>query len=235
MHIDAKLICYRPAIARRSYEKGKKIMTDTKESSATRKLIGSVQETSKALADTTVAAQERNLAFAQSVLENSIEVLRSHAESTRTLMQELVEQAKKQQVGPEGLQAVVDSALAAQERNTKLAQSILENGIDVLKSQVGVTHSLMQELGQQYQKQQDAFQELAQESMEAYRDFLFAPLTFFQRAMDAAEAATREGMKNFQQMSQQGMEHIQKTTRQAASAAEKAARSSHNTPSKTAQ
>jgi hypothetical protein len=220
---------------RRSYEKGKKIMTDTKASEATKQLIGSVQETSKAIADTVVAAQERNLAFAQSVLENSIEVLRSHAESSRTLIQELVEQAKKQQVSPEGLQAVVDSAIAAQERNTKLAQGILENGIEVLKSQVGVTHSLMQELGQQYQKQQEAFQALAQESMETYRDFLFAPLTFFQKAMDAAEATTREGMKNFQQMTQQGMEQFQKATRQGASATEKAARSPHNTTSKTAK
>jgi len=198
-------------------------------------LIGSVQETSKAIADTVVASQERNLAFAQSVLENSIEVLRSHAESSRTLIQELVEQAKKQQVGPEGLQAVVDSAIAAQERNAKLAQGILENGIEVLKSQVGVTQTLIQELGQQYQKQQEAFQALSQQSMEAYRDFLFAPLTFFQKAVDAAEVATREGMKNFQQMSQQGMEQFQKATRQAASATEKAARSPHNTTSKTAQ
>jgi hypothetical protein len=235
MHIDAILKSYRTASYRRRHEKGKKIMTDTKASEATKKLMSSVQETSKAIADTTVAAQERNLAFAQSVLENSIEVLKSHAESTRTLIQELVEQAKKQQVGPEALQAVVDSAIAAQERNTKLAQGILENGIEVLKSQVGVTRSLTQELGQQYQKQQEAFQALAQESMEAYRDFLFAPLTFFQKAMDAAEAATREGMKNFQQMSQQGMENIQKTTRQGASAAEKVARSSQNTPSKSAQ
>jgi len=209
-------------------------MTDTKASEATKKLIGSVQETSKAIADTVVASQERNLAFAQSVLENSIEVLRSHAESSRTLIQELVEQTKKQQVGPEGLQAVVDSAIAAQERNAKLAQGILENGIEVLKSQVGVTHSLMQELGQQYQKQQEAFQALSQQSMEAYRDFLFAPLTFFQKAVDAAEVATREGMKNFQQMSQQGMEQFQKATRQAASATEKTARSPHNTTSKTA-
>ena len=209
-------------------------MTDTKASEATKKLISSVQETSKAIADTVVASQERNLAFAQSVLENSIEVLRSHAESSRTLIQELVEQTKKQQVGPEGLQSVVDSALAAQERNTKLAQGILEDGIDVLKSQVDVTHSFMQELGQQYQKQQEAFQALAQESMETYRDFLFAPLTFFQKAVDAAEVATREGMKNFQQMSQQGMEQFQKATRQAASATEKTARSPHNTTSKTA-
>ena len=199
-------------------------MTDTKANEATKKLLGSVQETNKAIADTAVSTQERNLAFAQSVLENGIEVLKGHAESTRTLMQELVEQARKQQVGPESLQPLVDSAIAVQERNTRLAQSILENGIEVLKSQISLTQSLMQELGQQFQKQQDAFQTLAQESMDAYRDFIFAPLTFWQKALGTAEAATLEELKNFQKVTEQGLETIQKTTRQAASTAEKATR-----------
>ncbi len=203
-------------------------MTNTKANDATRNLIKSVQDTNKAIADTTVTSQERNLAFAQSVLENSIEVLKSHAESTRTLMQELVEQTRKQQVGPESLQPLVDSAIAAQERNTRLAQSILENGIEVLKSQVSLTQSLMQELGQQFQKQQDAFQALAQESMDAYRDFIFAPLTFWQKALGTSEAATLEGLKNFQKVTEQGLETIQKTTRQAASMTEKATRNAQS-------
>ena len=188
-------------------------MTETKANNAARNLIKSVQETNKAIADTAVTTQERTLAFAQGVLENSIEVLKSHAESTRALVQEFVAEARKQQLGPEGLQALANSAIAAQERNTKLAESILENGIEVLKGQVGVTRSLMQELGQQFQKQQDAYQALAQESMEAYRDFIFAPLNFWQKALGAAEAASLEGMKNFQKAAEQGMETIRKTTR----------------------
>lgn len=209
-------------------------MTNTKANEAARNLIKTAQETSKALADTAISTQERNLLFAQSVLENGIEVLKSHAESSRTLMQELVEQARKQQVGPESLQALVDSAVAAQERNTKLAQSILENGIEVLKSQIGVTHSLLQELGQQSQKQQDAFQTLAQESMEAYKDFLFAPLTFWQKALDATEAATLEGLENFQKATLQGMETIQKTAREAAPT-EKTARHTQSAARKTSE
>src|SRR5947207_16030044 len=98
-------------------------MTDTKANNATRNLIKSVQETNKPIADTAITTQERNLAFAQSVLENGIEVLKSHAESTRTLMQELVEQARKAQIGQEAAQTVVESTLAAQERHTKVAQS----------------------------------------------------------------------------------------------------------------
>jgi hypothetical protein len=201
-------------------------MADTKANDAARNLVKSIQDTNKAITDTAISTQERTLAYAQSVLENSIEVLRSHAESTRTLIHELVEEARKQPAGPESFQSLVDSAIAAQERNTRLAQSILENGIETLKSQVGVTQSLMQELGQQFQKQQDAFQSLVQESMDAYRDFVFAPLTFWQKALGVAEAATVESLKNFQKAAEQGLETFQKTTRQATSAAEKAVRSS---------
>src|SRR5260370_35885548 len=116
-------------------------MTDTKANEATKKVLGSVQETGKALADTVVAAQEHNLAFAQRVLEHSIEVLRSHAQSSRTRIQELGEQAKQQQVVPEELQAVVDRALPAREPTTKLAQGILDHGLEGIESQVCDTHS----------------------------------------------------------------------------------------------
>lgn len=205
-------------------------MSDTKAYEATRNLVKSVQDTNKAIAETVVTSQERNLAFAQGVLENSIEVLKSHAESTRSLMHELVDRAREQQVGPESLQAVVDSTLAAQERNTRLAQSVLENGIEVLKSQSSLTHSLMQEMGQQFQKQQEAFQTLAQESMEAYKDFIFAPLTFWQKAMSTTEAATMEGLKNFQQAAQEGLENFQQASKQATTAAQKATHQSQPQP-----
>jgi predicted nucleic acid-binding protein len=188
-------------------------MSDTKAYDATKNLVKSVQDTNKAVAETLVTSQERNLAFAQSVLENSIEVLKSHAESARSLMHELVDRAREQQIGPESLQAIVDSALATQERNTRLAQSVLENGVEVLKSQSNLTHSLIQEMAQQFQKQQEAFQTLAQESMEAYRDFLFAPLTFWQKAMSTTEAATMEGLKNFQKAVEEGLENFQKASK----------------------
>lgn len=159
---------------------------------AAKNLVKLAQESSKALTETAITVQERNLAFAQSVLENGIEVLKSHAESTRTIMQELVEQARKQQVGPEGLQALVDNAVAAQERNTQFAQSVFENGIELLKSQTDLTHSLLQELDQQAQKGQATFQSLAQESQEAYRDFLLAPFAFWQKTLDTASSVTEE-------------------------------------------
>jgi hypothetical protein len=199
-------------------------MTDTKANEATRNLIKSVQDTNKAIADSTVSSQERTLAFAQSVLENGIEVLRSHAESVRTMMQELVDQAKKQKLGSEGLQTLVDNAIAAQERNVRLAQSILENGAGVLKDQADATRDLMQELSQQFQKQQEAFLKMAQESIEAYRSFVLAPLNFWQKALSSVESATMDGLKNFQKVTEQGLEDMQKATHQAIATSEEAVR-----------
>ncbi len=205
-------------------------MTDTKANEATRNLIKAVQDTNKAIADSTVSSQERTLAFARSVLESGIEVLRSHAESVRTMLQELVDQAKNQKLGSEGLQTLVDDAIAAQERNVRLAQSILENGAGVLKDQADATRDLMQELSQQFQKQQEAFLTMAQGSIEAYRSFVLAPLNFWQKALSSVESATMDGLKNFQKVTEQGLEDMQKATRQAIATSEKAVR---NEPSAT--
>ena len=210
-------------------------MTNTKANEAAAKLITSVQDTNKAIADTTVTTLERNLSFAQNVLENGVEVLKSHVESSRSLMQEFVEQARNRQVGPGALKSLVDSTIAAEERNTKLAQSILENGVEVLKSQASVAQSLVQDLGQQFQIQQDAFQVLARESMDAYKDFVFAPLTFWQQAMNSAEAAAIEGYQNFQKATQQGMDAMQQTAHQAASMTNQAVRHAQSAGKKTAE
>ena len=199
-------------------------MTDSKMNETTRELIDSLRETSKTIADSAIAAQEHNVAFAQNILENGVEVLKSHAESTRSLMQELSEQARKQPNWQEGFQAVVDSTVAAQERNTRFAQSVFENGIEVLKSQVGLTRGLMQELEQQSHKQQDAFQALARESWDTYLGFMRAPFSYYQRAFDTAQTSMREGVEDFKKATDQGVENLQKETRSTEKAAQKASR-----------
>ena len=96
----------------------------------------------------------------------------------------------------EANQAVAESIVAAQARNLKLAQSLLMNWMEVLKSQVESSQTLIQEVGQQTQKQQEAFQRLARESVALSTDFLLVPLSYYQRAvrqtMEAVETGTRE-------------------------------------------
>lgn len=195
-------------------------MAENKTNQTTLDLLAALREANKAVADSTMEAQQRNIAFAQSILENGVELLKSHAEDTRALMQDLVTRGKEQN-WQAGFQEAVESAVAAQERNTKFVQGVFENGIEVLKSQVGVTRTLMQELEQQAQKQQDAFQTLAHESLEAYLGFVRAPFAYYQQAFEAAEVATREGLASFQKAARQGVETMQKAAKQAQSTAAK--------------
>ena len=110
---------------------------------ATQNLTTAVQEASRAIVNGAVEAQELNLQYAQNTLENGIEVLKCYAEDSRHLLQELIEQSKPQQ---EVFQTVVNTTLAAQERNLKLVQSVLENGTEVLKSHAESTRDLVQTL-----------------------------------------------------------------------------------------
>jgi hypothetical protein len=187
-------------------------MANNNVNEATRNLTTSVQEANQAIATSAVAAQERNMEYAQSTLDNGIEVLKSHAEDTRHLLQELVEQPKPQQ---EVLQTVVNAALAAQERNVKFAQSMLQNGTQMLKAHAESTRDLVQTLAEQSWKQQEAFQALARESFNTYRDFLTAPFSYYQQALETAESAAWRGLEAAQHITREGVAAAQKATRQA--------------------
>jgi len=94
-------------------------------------LSQSVRETNQAIADSAVAAQERNMKFAQGIFENGVELLKSHAEDTRAMMEEFVGEPEKDQAL---FRTLANSAVAAQERNVKFAQNFLQNGTRSLKA-----------------------------------------------------------------------------------------------------
>jgi hypothetical protein len=71
-------------------------MTEKKVNVDPSTLVDSFRETNQAIAETIVAAQERNIKFAQSTIVNAMEIFKDHMESTRALMQELEQQSQKQ-------------------------------------------------------------------------------------------------------------------------------------------
>jgi len=174
-------------------------------------LSNAVREANQAIANSAVAAQERNMKFAQSTFENGVEVLKSHAESTRTLMDELVQEPSKDRAI---FQSVADNAVAAQERNVRFAQSLVQNGTEVLKSHAEDTRTLMQTLTEQSQKQQEAFQVLVRESMDAYLDYFYAPFSYYEQTLETAGSIARQGVETAQKIARQGMEAVQRATRQ---------------------
>ena len=192
-------------------------MTTKEINEAAVNLTKSWQEANKAIAEGVVAAQERNMRFAQSVFESGVEVLKNQAEDARTVIQEFVEQPQKQQGT---LHTVADSTIAAQERNMKYAQNVYENGTELLKSHAGGARNLMETLVEQGHTQQEAFQTIVRESMNAYIDFMYAPFSFYQQAVETAQAITRQGVETAQRITRQGMDAAQSAARQTAEAAQ---------------
>ncbi len=76
-------------------------------------------------------------------------------------------------------QALVESALAVQERQMQFAQHLSSDWLATLEDHAHNTQALMQEMEQQGHKQQEAFQHLVQQSVTSYFDSLTAGLAFF--------------------------------------------------------
>ena len=194
-------------------------MAKTKVNETTGKLTESLRETNQAIVETAVEVQNRNLAFAQNTFENGVELLKSHADSTRNLISEQLEQPEKQTVD---FQELANSAIAAQERNVRYVQSFVQNGTEVLKSHVNSARTLMQILAEQSQKQQETFQALARESWDTYVDFLFTPFSYYRQAVETAESIARQGVQTAENISRQGVQAAQRVARQGQNAAESA-------------
>lgn len=84
-------------------------------------------------------------------------------------------------------QAIVESTVAVQERNMEFAQRLYSDWVAVLQDQTHNHQNVMQEMEQQIQKQQDAFQELIHESVTSYFDSLFAGLASFTPTLQLTE------------------------------------------------
>ncbi len=91
----------------------------------------------------------------------------------------------------ETYQAMAQTAAATQERNTRFAQTLVEQGLAEIKGQAETTRVVFQKVAEQSEKQREAFETLAQESVEAYIDLFFAPLAFYQKGIEAAQEAMR--------------------------------------------
>ena len=174
---------------------------------ATEELTESLREANRVIADSLVAAQERNWKFAQSVMEHEVDLFKSHTEGTRALMEMLVGGADK---GPALFQSVADSAVAAQEKNVQFVQGVIENGTEVVRSHVEGTRTLMQTLIDQSRKQREAFGVLARGTWDAYRGFFPSPSSYYERILETAESITKQGVDTAESIAKQGKDTAEK-------------------------
>lgn len=145
-----------------------------------------------------VAAQQRSMGLAQDWAGSVIESYRSQAESyqaltdamssSMTALQRTLEsQEETNRALKESLDAyrkVVESASETQERNMQLVENFLGSVVETLRDQLESSRSLLMEPAAQ---QQEFFQNLTQEWMDAYVKLLNAPLEFYRASAEGTK------------------------------------------------
>jgi polyhydroxyalkanoate synthesis regulator phasin len=91
----------------------------------------------------------------------------------------------------ESYQALADRSVSAQELNAQLTQEFFNGVINNLRTQAEGNRALAEDLIEQQRKQQQASQALAQESVNAYTDFLNSMFSYYRGSLDEAQRGTR--------------------------------------------
>jgi DNA anti-recombination protein RmuC len=144
------------------------------------------------------------MGLAQEWSESLIETYRSQAESYRALTdamsssmtalertlesQEETNRALKESL--DSYRKVVESASETQERNMELAENFFGNIVETLRDQLESSRSLLLEPAA---KQQEFFQNLTQEWIDAYVKLLNSPLEFYRASADRARGDDTKG------------------------------------------
>ena len=150
-----------------------------------------------------VASQQRSVGLAQDWAESVIASYRSQAESYRALTdamrssmvaleQTLKSQEETNRALKESLDAyrnVVESASETQERNMELAQNFFDDIVETLRGQIESSRALLLEPAT---RQQEFFQNVTQEWIDAYLRLLNAPLEFYRASVEGATGRGEE-------------------------------------------
>lgn len=100
---------------------------------------------------------------------------------------------KMAQASRNSYKMVLDHTVALQERNTKLWQEMYEVGTREARRQAESNRELVQEMVERAEGQRDAFQTLVEESVDAYMDLAYAPLSYYKQGLRLVESEITEG------------------------------------------
>ncbi|HWS81035.1 MAG TPA: hypothetical protein VN178_08420 [Rubrobacter sp.] len=108
-----------------------------------------------------------------------------------------MDQRQKQQVNEaaekfadalkESYKSIADRTVTAQELNAQLTQDFFNGVINNLRTQAEGNRALSEDLIEQQRKQREASQALAQESVNAYTDFLNSMFAYYKGNLDEVQ------------------------------------------------
>ena len=82
---------------------------------------------------------------------------------------------------------VVDHFAAQQERSVRFAQEVLDGAVREVRHQAESNRSLTQELVERAEQQRGAYRTLVEQSVDAYMDLLYAPLSYYKQGLRVVE------------------------------------------------
>ena len=95
------------------------------------------------------------------------------------------------QTSRDSYQTMVEHGVSLQERNIRFVQGMVDDSIKELRHQAESNQALTQQLVERAEKQREAVQTLAEESLDAYMDLLYSPLTYYKQGLEAAKKAAK--------------------------------------------
>ncbi len=92
--------------------------------------------------------------------------------------------------GGDAYKLVVDHIAAQQERGVRFAQETLDGAVREVRHQAESNRALTQELVERAERQRGAFQTLVGQSVDAYMDLVYAPLSYYGQGLRVVEGET---------------------------------------------
>lgn len=88
-------------------------------------------------------------------------------------------------------QSMVEQSVGLQERNIRFLQDMIDGSVKEMRHQAESNRVMTQQLIERAEKQREAFQAILEESLDAYMDLLYSPLTYYKQGLEAAKKAAR--------------------------------------------
>lgn len=139
-----------------------KCMADKEEKQVPLSLVEAFRGANEALVESLVVAQERNLKYAQSVFESTIEVLRNQVAGMRSLIEQ---QAKKQQ---EALQKLTPGSVASSAPDTYLG--LFSTPLAYFQQILDLLESVSEQNLESFQKATESFEQVAQQGFKQWQE-----------------------------------------------------------------
>jgi hypothetical protein len=97
---------------------------------------------------------------------------------------------KLAQANQNAAQTMMDHTIGLGERNVRFAQGMVDNSVKEIRQQAESNRALTQEFVERAENQRETFQTVVEESVDAYMDLVFAPISYYKEGLQAAKKAT---------------------------------------------